>query len=1777
MIKEIKKKFTAILITLAMVFSLLPTTTLTALADSSDASLTSILEQAITAGGEAGTTAVPKTASISVANDVSTVAASDIVKHDAGASVTFYGKDSSFNTLEAGNVSLTAGSGTDVYIKVVAADNTTLFYKVTINRGASLTDMNITGVRFATFDITQNPMIATIDVEMADIGLNTGDFTITDTSNPGSTVTINNVTYSGGKYILAVSGMNLYDSYTLGITKTGYAAYSNDHFYGTLAAAGDLDLVNEPNIFPTYSRELVESGVTTIKNSTYASGAKLYSGAVYDAIDGNNNNPDNGTVTRLVGIFAKAPNGAKAVKTLRVNGQMLKVADDALIDGNPNYQETVQNGKDYYNSHKDDPGFVDNGYWKTLTFVPMYSQIATERQSDNSRVLVDPADRFRIIEWYDNEDCTGDPIKSIRLMVKVDYTGSITVEANTPPAPKATAGEEYIDVTDVTTGAALKLYTANDSNLVPATYKDLGGGTYRFENILPNSLWYYVIQSFGGKDSVNSQFVNPTFRTPVATGGQESVDVTNVSSKAAIHLHMVSGGGIVSTSPTALGNGTYRFENVTPDKEGFYVIQSANGIQSDNSPFVGVNLRTPSISGGTKQITVSNIFSGAQVILYDSDGNQIQVANNVTTATHQFTNLVPGSGYYVTQSINGVLSLPSGNATVYANGPKFVGGTENITVSQSLKATDLRDQLYVSDLDVGQTLTWTVISGPSHGTLTGFPVTAPTNGSGGIYGTAGSTDIRIPTPVAYVPDNGYIGSDSFTLQVSDGSDIDTRTLNVNVNSTSGSEVTANNSAELIAAINNPAVTTINLKNGITYQIGGTEINRPLTINGNGAVVEALHGVGQSFDNQTIYHLGMPDADGNRRYRGNIFWYVKDGGNLTLNDLTLRNGATSENAQGLKGIFAAILLNDASDLSISGVSLENFWFKNSKFTEQNNLHTAQGLYSTYSDLSFGVYADYNCSGTISISDSTFGSTNSFRDAVHIYNGNHVTVKDSTFIGTSFPERLRIADGYEYGIYLYGGNCTIINNHISGYDSKIIDGYSSAGVALIPFNDVDATIQNNSFQGNDLGIDLTGGWKSYKPGADVKINNIALNTEDNGFKIGEALKVSNPMNENKMTNIFLKLDQDDADDAFVYYNPFLLSISKNEAKPVLNFSNTSDAKKILESAITIEVEKSEDNGQSWSTASVEGVLNNHSTSAAVNLDLSKNYSLRVKMTHNNNQSPNTVITGYSNAVTFTASLSSDATLTSILGKSITAGSQTGTSEAPKLVSINVENAVSTIAGSDIVKHGSEATVTFYGTDSSFKTPAAGGVNLIAGSATDVYIKVMAADGTTLYYKVSINRAAASGGNSSSSGSSTSSTANSGISVFVNGKAETAGTSKSSTNEKGQTVTTVTVDTEKLEKILDTKGNNAIVTIPLTNNADIEAGVLTGQMVKNMEKKEAVLEVKTSTATYSLPASEINIDAVSKQLGQSITLSDIKVQIEIAKPATETVKVVENATAAKNLSIVVQAVDFSINCTYNGRTVEVSRFNSYIERTVAIPEGVDPNKITTGIIVGTDGTTRHVPTKIAIINGKYYAVINSLTNSTYAVVWNPIEFSDVSNHWAKDAINNMGSRMVIAGVGNNNFAPGRDITRAEFAAIIVRALGLAPESGKSSFSDVETSKWYCGYIETASKYGVIQGYNTTSFGPNDKITREQAMTMIARSMKITGLKAEISDSEISALLAIYSDRAVASEYAKTSIAECLKTGIITGRSSSTIVPKNYITRGEVAAIVQRLLEKSQLINQK
>lgn len=418
-------------------------------------------------------------------------------------------------------------------------------------------------------------------------------------------------------------------------------------------------------------------------------------------------------------------------------------------------------------------------------------------------------------------------------------------------------------------------------------------------------------------------------------------------------------------------------------------------------------------------------------------------------------------------------------------------------------------------------------------------------------------------------------------------------------------------------------------------------------------------------------------------------------------------------------------------------------------------------------------------------------------------------------------------------------------------------------------------------------------------------------------------------------------------------------------------------------------------------------------------------------------------------------------------------------------------------------------------------------------------------------------------------------SGAALLVNGKAEQAGTTTASTRND-QSVLTIAVDQKKLEERLLSEGPGAVVAVTSSGASDIFVSELNGRMVKSLEEKTAVLEIHTDRAVYTLPAQQINIDAISEQIGRSVSLQDIKILIEVAVSSADKLKTIESAANQNRLELLAAPIDFTVKGVYGDTTVEISKFNTYVERAVAIPDPIEPGRITTAVVVEADGTIRHVPTKVKATGGRYFAVVNSLTNSTYLVVSHSVAFSDITNHWAQDAVNDMGARLVLEGTGEGAFHPDQSITRAEFAAIFIRALGLKSEKGGAPFADVSAGQWYADAVNTAFAHRLIGGFEDGTFRPDDWITREQAMSIIASAMPMTGLKAKLKSawqSEGDALRP-YADAAQSSAWARSAIVDSLQSGVVTGRDAFMLAPKEHVSRAEVAVMIRRFLQKSELI---
>lgn len=364
---------------------------------------------------------------------------------------------------------------------------------------------------------------------------------------------------------------------------------------------------------------------------------------------------------------------------------------------------------------------------------------------------------------------------------------------------------------------------------------------------------------------------------------------------------------------------------------------------------------------------------------------------------------------------------------------------------------------------------------------------------------------------------------------------------------------------------------------------------------------------------------------------------------------------------------------------------------------------------------------------------------------------------------------------------------------------------------------------------------------------------------------------------------------------------------------------------------------------------------------------------------------------------------------------------------------------------------------------------------------------------------------------------------------------------------------------------------IIIPVQGNTPAVTAVLSGSIVKSMEDKNLTLIVKTADVNYVLPAKEIRIEDVSKNSGKA--LADIEIKANIAKSSGSAIKEVEDSAVKGNFSVIASPVDFNVQAVSGDTLADIEQFENYILREIRIPDEAAPAKITTALIKSTDGSLRHIPTFITVINGKYYARINSLTNSTYVLIWNPKEFADVSGHWAREQINEMFSRKIINGVADNIFEPERSITRAEFAAIAVKAMGLEPK-GSNSFKDVAQADWFYGYVGTAYSFGIILGVGDGSFEPLRSITREEAMVLIQRAAKVTGMNIDVTDNEIGSTLSRFTDSLYLSGWAKGAADFNVKESLIQG-SNGRIRPKDKITRAETAVIIMRMLQKSNLID--
>lgn len=176
----------------------------------------------------------------------------------------------------------------------------------------------------------------------------------------------------------------------------------------------------------------------------------------------------------------------------------------------------------------------------------------------------------------------------------------------------------------------------------------------------------------------------------------------------------------------------------------------------------------------------------------------------------------------------------------------------------------------------------------------------------------------------------------------------------------------------------------------------------------------------------------------------------------------------------------------------------------------------------------------------------------------------------------------------------------------------------------------------------------------------------------------------------------------------------------------------------------------------------------------------------------------------------------------------------------------------------------------------------------------------------------------------------------------------------------------------------------------------------------------------------------------------------------------------------------------------------------------------------------------------------------------------FNDVSaNDWFASAVDYVTGKGMMNGTADNTFSPKANTTRGMVVTVLYR-LENQPSTSAASFTDVASGAYYANAVAWANANGIVSGYGSGKFGPNDKVTREQLAAILYRYAQYK--KYDVSGANS---LDGYTDVQSVSSYAVPALQWANAAGVVTGKSGSKLDPKGNATRAEVAAMLMRFCE--------
>ncbi len=176
--------------------------------------------------------------------------------------------------------------------------------------------------------------------------------------------------------------------------------------------------------------------------------------------------------------------------------------------------------------------------------------------------------------------------------------------------------------------------------------------------------------------------------------------------------------------------------------------------------------------------------------------------------------------------------------------------------------------------------------------------------------------------------------------------------------------------------------------------------------------------------------------------------------------------------------------------------------------------------------------------------------------------------------------------------------------------------------------------------------------------------------------------------------------------------------------------------------------------------------------------------------------------------------------------------------------------------------------------------------------------------------------------------------------------------------------------------------------------------------------------------------------------------------------------------------------------------------------------------------------------------------------------LPFSDIADHWAKDAILFVTEKGIFFGKADGSFAPDELMTRGMLVTVLGKYC-YGDTSLTYDFADVDQNQYYAPYVAWAAHKGIVKGKTDTTFAPDDPITKEQLAVILNNYLNFLGKNIPTQNEN-----AIFADAMIISPWAQGAVNQLHKKGIMSGISDYFFEPQKDVTRAEVAVVLQKLV---------